>query len=415
MTRADLRRGLVLSGALTAALGALALAVEGVHAAIAVCLVSLPVGALAVGLAGVALGEHGGGRGGGRGARTPSSLGRQLSLVAVIGLGQMLALLGLFVGLMFVTSTEALLTALAALAAAVLAAWVARLLARRVMVNVSTVSGALHDLGRGERSVAIPELSSAELDGLGEAVTALAARLAEEERARWTAETAHRDLVVSVSHDLRTPITTLLLLCEALQDDVLDEDERGDYVRRIGVHVRALGGLVNDLFDLARLRADDVTVPRERVELDVLLEESVDAMRPQAEARSVRMRTELPPDALTAQLNPEQIQRVLFNLLQNAIRHTPSDGSIQVRAMTLPDTVQIEVADSGQGIPAQERERMFLPFVQGAERAARNGEGAGLGLAISRAIVEAHGGRIWLADADAGTRVRFTLPLAETR
>jgi len=394
MTRRELERGLLLSCALTAALGGLALAIEGPHAALAVCLLGLPVGALAVVLARLALGGRG---------RAPARLGRQLSLVALIGLGQMLALRALFVGLMFVTS-----------AAALLAAWVARVLARRVMADVASVRGAVEAIGRAERSVDVPRPSSAELADLGEAVAALGARLAEEERARWAAEAARRDLVASVSHDLRTPITALRLLCDALQDDVVDEDERGDYVRRIGVHVRALGGLVDDLFELARLRTGDARVATERVALDALLEETVDAMRPQADARSVRVRTELPDDALTAELNPDQIQRVLFNLLQNAIRHTPSDGSIRVRAMTLPDTVQIEVADSGQGIPPHERERMFLPFAQGVGRAAR-GDGAGLGLAISRAIVEAHGGRIWLADAERGTRVRFTLPLAATR
>jgi len=109
--------------------------------------------------------------------------------------------------------------------------------------------------------------------------------------------------------------------------------------------------------------------------------------------------------------NHEQLQRVLFNLIQNAIHHTPPDGSVTVRAQDVDGGVEIEVADTGQGIAPEQRERVFEPFFRGD--ASRTAPGAGLGLAISRAIVEAHGGRIWLEPAaPRGTRVRFTLPAA---
>jgi len=103
---------------------------------------------------------------------------------------------------------------------------------------------------------------------------------------------------------------------------------------------------------------------------------------------------------------------VLFNLIQNAIRHTPADGSVVVRAQPAGDAVEIEVSDTGDGIAATDRERVFEPFFRGGAQAARPSNGAGLGLAISRAIVEAHGGRIWLEDAPRGTRIRFSLPSA---
>jgi signal transduction histidine kinase len=99
---------------------------------------------------------------------------------------------------------------------------------------------------------------------------------------------------------------------------------------------------------------------------------------------------------------------VLFNLIQNAIHHTPADGSVTVSAETVNGGIEVEVADTGDGVPADQRDRVFDPFFRGDE--ARHHAGAGLGLAISRAIVEAHGGRIWLEDAPVGTRVRFSLP-----
>jgi signal transduction histidine kinase len=117
------------------------------------------------------------------------------------------------------------------------------------------------------------------------------------------------------------------------------------------------------------------------------------------------------PDGLRpAQGDPEKLQRVLFNLIQNAIRHTPADGSVVVRAAPAGDAVEIEIADTGAGITAADRERVFEPFFRGGAEAARPANGAGLGLAISRAIVEAHGGRIWLPDVPAGTAVRFSIP-----
>ena len=113
-----------------------------------------------------------------------------------------------------------------------------------------------------------------------------------------------------------------------------------------------------------------------------------------------------------ARANPEKLQRVLFNLIQNAIRHTPADGSVVVRAEPIADRIEIEIADSGTGIALDEREHVFTAFYRGGADAARTGNGAGLGLAVSRAIVEAHGGQIWLPDSELGTRVRFSLPVS---
>jgi signal transduction histidine kinase len=143
------------------------------------------------------------------------------------------------------------------------------------------------------------------------------------------------------------------------------------------------------------------------VRLSDLVQETVEAMRRENVARLV---VDVPGDLVPARAAPEQIQRVLFNLIQNAIRHTPADGSVTVRAAIAGDGVQVEVADTGSGIADGDRERIFDAFFQGGEGAARTNGSAGLGLAISRAIVEAHGGQIWLEPSPAGTSVRFTLP-----
>jgi signal transduction histidine kinase len=235
-------------------------------------------------------------------------------------------------------------------------------------------------------------------------------QLQAEEAARDQSDAARRGLVAAVSHDLRTPITSLRLLADAVGDDIVDEQTRRSYLDRMRTHIDALGALIDDLFELSRLEAGDIRWSLERVPLRELVGETVAAMRVQADLKGVAVRAEVPLELGPARANPEKLQRVLFNLIQNAIRHTPADGSVVVRAEPVADRIEVEVADTGEGIDPEEREHVFEAFFRGGDGAARSGVGAGLGLAVSRAIVEAHGGQIWLADAAAGTRVRFSLP-----
>jgi signal transduction histidine kinase len=221
---------------------------------------------------------------------------------------------------------------------------------------------------------------------------------------------ARRDVVAAVSHDLRTPITALRLLAEAVDDEIVDAKTRHVYLARMTTNVRALSAMIDDLFELSRLEAGDIRFSMQRVRLEALLAEAVGALRPQAEAGGVAVRAEVDPGMQPARADPEQLQRVLFNLIENAIHHTAPDGSVIVRAQPGQRHVQIEVADTGIGIPDEARERVFDAFFRGGVHAARGEGGAGLGLAIAREIVEAHGGRIWIADSGPGTRVRFSLP-----
>jgi signal transduction histidine kinase len=239
---------------------------------------------------------------------------------------------------------------------------------------------------------------------------ALAARLAMEERAGREVEAARRQLVAAASHDLRTPLASLRLLVEAIDDEVATGETRDRYLAEIRTHVGVLSDLIDDLFELSRLEAGDISWTMRQVELGELIDDTVAAMQAPAAERGVRISAELPAGRLIAQANAEKVQRVLFNLIQNAIRHTPADGSVTVRARPAGKGVEVEVDDSGEGIPAADGERVFEAFYRGD--ASRGEDGAGLGLAISKAIVEAHGGRIWLEQGAPGTRVHFTLQKA---
>jgi signal transduction histidine kinase len=237
------------------------------------------------------------------------------------------------------------------------------------------------------------------------------AALAERERERTAAEATRRQLVAAVSHDLRTPIASLRLLVEAVDDEIVDEETRRRYLATMHTHIHSLSAMIDDLFELSRIEAGDIDWSMRQVELAPLVDEAVDAMRPEAGAKGVEIRCRLGSEPLSARADPEKIQRVLFNLIRNAIRHTPADGSVTVKGEVAREGVEIEIADTGDGIPAGEREQVFEAFFRGGADASRHSDGAGLGLAVSRAIVETHGGRIWLVPAAQGTRVRFSLPL----
>jgi signal transduction histidine kinase len=355
-----------------------------------------PLGAVTTLLAGALSNQRGRIRG----------LRRQLAVLAVLAVAQLGGAVALFAALMFVSHMDAFFMALAAGYAGLVGLGAAQLVASRALFDLDAVRRALAEVGEGSRDPRIPVRGRDELAALGADVEAMAAKVAAEEHAR-------RELVASVSHDLRTPITTLRLIAEGLEDGIFEPERVRDQLQLMSTHVRALGALIDDLFELSRLEAGDVQWSIEQVRLDQLVQETIEAMQPHAEAGGITVRAELDAQLTPARGNPEQLQRVLFNLIQNAIRHTPADSSVVIRAEPAPGPgIEIEVADSGAGIDRELGQRIFEPFVQGPSRIAGENGSAGLGLAIARAIVAAHGGRIWLAGTGPGTRIRFSLPAA---
>ena len=384
-------RSLSFALALSLAVAAVVLMAYDAHGAELTLAIVLPV-AVATVLAGEAIA-----------VRRPGGLRRQFAAIAVLGALSLAAAVGLFVYLMFFSSHDAVMTILLAAFAAALVLWIARRLGTRVLADLDRVGATLGAVADGRRDVRTGLRGDDEVARLGRDVDAMIVRLDREERMR-------RELFAAVSHDLRTPITALGLLATAIDDEVVEDAKRREYAARMNTHVRALAALIDDLFDLTRLEAQELEWTVERVCVHDLVHDAVEAMRPTADAGAVAVRAELNSMTATSDGNPEQLRRVLFNLIQNAIHHTPPDGSVTVRAEDVADGVEIEVADTGTGIPADRREQVFEPFFRAD--VSRSEPGAGLGLAISRAIVEAHGGAIWLEDAAVGTRVRFRLPAA---
>lgn len=221
-------------------------------------------------------------------------------------------------------------------------------------------------------------------------------------------EAQRRDLMIAASHDLRTPLAGLRAMAEAIDDGVVSDPAT---IRRYRAEMRSsiddLVELVDDLFELARLDAGALEAEVERATVAEVVERAVSVCDGQATEKGLRIETEIGP-AATSPCSPH-LTRVLQNLVSNAIRHTPADGTVVVRAARRPGELRLEVEDDGEGIAPEALDRVFEPFWRG--EASRNGDGSGLGLALARRIVEALGGRIAVDSApERGARFAVLLP-----
>jgi two-component system, OmpR family, sensor histidine kinase SaeS len=243
----------------------------------------------------------------------------------------------------------------------------------------------------------------------------MAAALEQARMREREADEARRDLVAAVSHDLRTPLASVRALIEAVADGVVDDPEtRARYLASARGEVTKLGRLVDDLFELARIDAGLLQLELEETSLHDLVSDTLSSFGPEAERRGIRLVGEVSPEVDPVLASPSKLQRVLYNLVSNALRHTPADGTVFLRAEPEEGAVRVEVADTGEGIAPEDLPRVFERSFRGERSRSSHGigddSGAGLGLAIARGLVEAHGGKINVESRlGEGSRFTFTL------
>ncbi len=219
--------------------------------------------------------------------------------------------------------------------------------------------------------------------------------------------------VNSVTHELRTPLTSVMGFAEFLEDEIGGPltSQQHEFVAQLQRGAKRLENLLNDLLDFARLQAGAFKLTVREGDLSAKIRESLDSLRPQALEAHVDLVAELPPEPLVIAADHQRIGQVLINLIGNAIKFTPAGGSIKVRARREGNEVRCEVIDTGIGIAPADRPKLFRRFMQ-LDPGIRSGSGAGLGLSISKSIVDAHGGRIGVeSDLSRGSTFWFVLPV----
>jgi signal transduction histidine kinase len=280
--------------------------------------------------------------------------------------------------------------------------------ARQVAADLEALAGTARRLEAGDLAARAQVQGTAEVTLIAETLNAAAARLAEARERERRMERERRDLIAWASHDLRTPLASLRALAEALADDLApDEATRHRYLAALTANVERLSTLVDDLFELSAIQAGAVTLQLEPTSLPDLSTEVLERFEPEAAAAGVRLECRLEGGGPVL-AGRDQLGRVLANLVANGIRHTPRGGRLRVAVADGDANVLLRVTDSCGGIPEADLPRVFDQLWRGDP--ARSTKGAGLGLAIARGLVDAHGGTIGVANVPGGCEFTVCLP-----
>jgi signal transduction histidine kinase len=335
--------------------------------------------------------------------------------LVVIGLSTVLTScvgISLAANQMFVSSHDSQVLGvvlLVASVAAILASW---FLGRAFSRSVEAVGRMAVGLLKPDVPKDVPEhLVTKELRSLAGDLQNVAGELDASRQRERSLDAARRELVAWVSHDLRSPIASIRAMSEALEDGVVDDDlSVARYHRAIRQESERLGLLVDDLFELSRISAGVVDAKQPFVPLAELVLDVLGAAEPAAAAKGVAVVAPMNdlPDVLVP---ASDLRRVLHNLLDNAVRHTSTGGTVQIDAKVKGATVEIGVSDQCGGIPSADLPRVFEVAFRGDAARTRDRAGGGLGLAIARGLVEAHAGSIHVANGNDGCRFTLQLPV----
>ncbi len=346
-----------------------------------------------------------------------SSIRARMIAVAVIGAVVALANLAVLARLMFVSEHDLTFTAIALIYAVGAGIGAGIVIARSSTKTIDHLAETARSLGEGDLSARVGAVDGGpELDTLATTLDEMAAQLEAAIARERSVEQTRRDLMTAVSHDLRTPLASLRAMVEAIDDGIVeDPPSMRRYAGEMRTSVTALSTLVDDLFELAQLDAGAIERETARVRLKDAVASALATCEPEASRKGLELRTRL-TGAGDALCSP-RLERVLQNLVSNAIRHTPADGTVTVEAVRRSGALEVAVEDTGEGIPPEDLARVFDPFWRGdpARTGAGAGAGAGLGLTLARRITEALGGRIEAQTRAGSGGARFAVLVPESR
>lgn len=278
--------------------------------------------------------------------------------------------------------------------------------------DLSTVS---QELAMGNSGVRVKVKGNDELAQLARTFNKMLDTMQEVEAKKQQMDAARRMLIAGISHDLRTPLTSIRVMVEALQDGMVpDEATQKRYLTHIIHEINYLSRWVNDLFDLAQLDLGSPPLEFEYTSLRDIFSDTISAFRAQAERQQLTLESEIETGLDIVFIAPDKLQRVLNNLLENAITHTPVNGLVHLRAVLVSNTLHLSIHNTGSVISAEHLPNIFERFYRGdpARKSGLDGQrSVGLGLAIAKGFIQAHGGEIWVdSTSEQGTTFHFTIP-----
>jgi signal transduction histidine kinase len=278
--------------------------------------------------------------------------------------------------------------------------------------RITRLSRAAKEISEGRLGVRVPVTGRDEMADLARSFNEMGAQLEEAARQQRQLETLRRDLVTWIGHDLRTPLTSIRVIVEALVDGVVQDPATVErYLETAKRHIQSLSQLLDDLFEIVEIDAGGMRLERHPGSIRDIISDSLEGFSALAARRDVHLEGSIAPDVDPVLMDAQKIERVLTNLLDNALRHTRAGGMVRVSASGVGGRVQVEVRDTGEGISAEDLPHVFDRYYRGDKERDHDSARVGLGLAIARGIVEAHGGDIRIESAmGEGTRVWFTLP-----
>jgi len=313
--------------------------------------------------------------------------------------------------LMFASQHDLLLATVLLVFAGGMAMALGYFLSSTLTDRIRLLDRAARSIAGGDLDVRIPVHGRDEMADLARTFNQMAEQLQAAERKQRELETLRRDLIAWVGHDLQTPLASVRAVVEALADGVVDDPETAQrYLHNALKDIRSLSTLIDDLSQMAQLDAGGLPLDRLKNSLADLISDTLESFSELATRQDIDLRGNVEAGVDPVLMDAPRIGRVLNNLVSNALQHTPAGGVVQVSAFRQGKDICIEVIDTGEGIRPEDISHIFERFYRGEKSRSRATGGAGLGLAISKGIVEAHGGQIGVQSEGKGARFFFTLP-----
>ena len=313
--------------------------------------------------------------------------------------------------LMFASQHDLLLASVLLVFAGGMAMALGYFLSSTMTDRISLLKKAAGNLAQGNLETRVPVSGRDEIAMLAESFNQMAAQLQISDEKQRELERLRADLIAWVSHDLQTPLASIRAILEALYDEVVGEPATiKRYLNTAQRDVRSLSALIDDLFQMAQLDTGGIPLDKANSSLTDLISDTLEAFSELAIRQGVSLDGSFEPGVDPIFMDTQRIGRVLNNLINNALQYTPAGGKVEVRARRTSSGVEVTVCDSGEGIRPEDLPKIFESFYRGEKSRSRATGGAGLGLAISRGIVQAHGGEISVTSQPGDTRFVFTLP-----